>query len=222
MSSPLFESYLDLKYLLNRGYRKSVALKFVANHYKLRKEERHLLARCVFSDKEIEAREKKRKPIGFVKGKILAIDGFNVLITLESVLEGRAILCEDDLVRDLKYQRGYKLSEKTEKMLCLLLKFLSKFNPKEIIFLYDKPVSKSGKIAKLTNEIMKKVGLSGTAKAVEAPDFELKKFEIVATSDLAVIDKVKYVVDIPQEFAKSRGTKIKEFKELLKVGRESY
>jgi len=216
MVSHLFNAYEDLKYLLNRGYRKNVALKFVSNHYRLRKEDRHLLARCVFSDGEIETREKKRKPIDFVKGKTLAIDGFNVLITLESVLEGKAILCEDGFVRDLKYQRGYKLSEKTEEMLFLLLEFLFKFHPKGLIFFYDRPVSKSGKIAKLTNEIMEKVGLSGKAEAVNSVDFELEKFEIVATSDLAVINKVKYVVDIPQEFAKSRGIKIKGLKEILK------
>lgn len=38
----------DLKYLLNRGYRKSVALKFVANHYLLGRDERNYLARYVF------------------------------------------------------------------------------------------------------------------------------------------------------------------------------
>ena len=101
-------------------------------------------------------------------------------------------------------------------MLFLLLEFLFKFHPKGLIFFYDRPVSKSGKIAKLTNEIMEKVGLSGKAEAVNSVDFELEKFEIVATSDLAVINKVKYVVDIPQEFAKSRGIKIKGLKEILK------
>ncbi|NJE09200.1 DUF434 domain-containing protein [Thermococcus sp. M39] len=215
MPSPLFEAYLDLKYLLNRGYRKSVALNFVANHYKLKKEDRHLLARCVFSEKEIGYRKKKRKPINFVNGKILAVDGFNVLITLESVLEGKAILCEDGFVRDLKYQRGYRVSEKTGEILFFLLKFLSKFNPKRVIFLYDKPVSKSGEVAKLTNEIIERVGLSGAAETVNAVDFELKKFEIVATSDLAVIDKVKYVVDIPQELAESEKIEIKKFEEIL-------
>ena len=63
MVSHLFNAYEDLKYLLNRGYRKNVALKFVSNHYRLRKEDRHLLARCVFSDGEIETREKRENPL---------------------------------------------------------------------------------------------------------------------------------------------------------------
>ncbi|WP_457752566.1 DUF434 domain-containing protein [Thermococcus sp.] len=216
MPSPFLDAYFDLKYLLNRGYRKSVALNFVANHYKLRKIERYFLARCVFSDKEIKNREKKKKPAEFIRDRILAVDGFNVLITLESVLERRAILCEDGFIRDLKYQRGYIINEKTKITLYILLKFLSEFNPREVIFFYDKPVSKSGKVAKLTNEIMDEINLSGAAKVVEAPDFELKKFKIVATSDFAIIDKVEYAVDIPQEYALKRGIRIETFREVLK------
>ncbi|WP_297501032.1 DUF434 domain-containing protein, partial [Thermococcus sp.] len=97
----LTEAYLDLKYLLNRGYRKKNALSFVANHYRLTAEERHLLARCVFPDSWMEEVRRKLLKPGELKGKTLAIDGFNVLITLESLLGGRAILCEDGLVRDL-------------------------------------------------------------------------------------------------------------------------
>lgn len=216
MPSRLLDAYHDLKYLLNRGYRKGTALNFVANHYKLRKMERYFLARCIFSDKEIENRQKKKRSVEFIRDKTLAVDGFNVMITLESVLERKAILCEDGFIRDLKYQRGYKINEKTEKVLSLLLEFLSKFNPKEVIFFYDKPVSKSGKIAKLTNEVMGKVGLSGVAKVVESPDFRLKKFKIVATSDFAVIDSVEYAVDVPQEYALKKGIKIETFREILK------
>ncbi|ALM76247.1 DUF434 domain-containing protein [Thermococcus barophilus] len=216
MPSPLLDAYLDLKYLLNRGYRKSTALNFVANHYKLKKMERYFLARCVFSDKELENRQRKRMPIEFIRGRILAVDGFNVLITLESALEGKAILCEDGFVRDLKYQRGYKLSEKTEEMLFVLLEFLSQFSPEKVVFLYDKPVSKSGEVAEITGRIMKKVGLSGSAKAVPSPDFELKKFKTVATSDFAVIDSVEHAVDIPQEYALRRRIKIKTFREVLR------
>ncbi|WP_324735129.1 DUF434 domain-containing protein [Thermococcus sp. SY098] len=216
MPSPILDAYLDLKYLLNRGYRKSTALNFVANHYKLKKMERYFLARCIFSDKEVDSRQRKKMPIEFIRNKILAVDGFNVLITLESVLEGKAVLCEDGFVRDLKYQRGYKLSDKTEKMLFVLLEFLSQFSPEKVVFLYDKPVSKSGEIAELTGRIMKKVGLSGSAKVVPSPDFELKKFETVATSDFAVIDSVEHAVDIPQEYASRRRIKIKTFGEILK------
>lgn len=211
----LFDAYKDLKYLLNRGYRKSVALNFVANHYKLRLEERHLLARCVFSDEDIEIRMKKIKPACFMESRALAVDGFNVLITLESVLEGKAVLCEDNIVRDLKYQRGYKQRENTAKTLELLISFISKFSPREVVFFYDAPISGSGKIAKLTEEILRKFNLLGEAKTVKGVDRELKQFEVVATSDIGVIGKVPYIIDLPFEIAKNRSIKIKKLEEIL-------
>jgi hypothetical protein len=211
----LFDAYRDLKYLLNRGYRKSIALNFVANHYKLRLKERHLLARCVFSDEDIETRMKKIKPMCFIEGKTLAVDGFNVLITLESVLEGKAVLCEDNIVRDLKYQGGYKQRKNTAKTLELLISFISKFSPKEVVFFYDAPISGSGKIAKLTEEILRKFNLLGEAKTVKGVDKELKRFEVVATSDIGVIDKVPYIIDLPFEIAKNRSIKIKKLEEIL-------
>ena len=39
----------DLRYLLNQGYPRDSAVNFVANHYRLPLNQRHLLARCVFS-----------------------------------------------------------------------------------------------------------------------------------------------------------------------------
>lgn len=215
MVSILYDAYKDLKYLLNRGYRKSVALNFVANHYKLRLEERHLLARCVFSDEAIEIRTKKIKPACFIEGRTLAVDGFNVLITLESVLEGKAVLCEDNIARDLKYRRGYRQRENTAKTLELLISFISKFGPREVVFFYDAPVSGSGKIARLTEGLLRKFNLFGKAKTVRGVDRELKRFEVVATSDIGVVDRVPYIIDLPFEIAKNRSIEIKRLEELL-------
>ena len=39
----------DLRFLLNRGYRKVMAIDFVGNHYLLDKNERNFLNRTVFS-----------------------------------------------------------------------------------------------------------------------------------------------------------------------------
>ncbi|MDP3065702.1 MAG: DUF434 domain-containing protein, partial [Methanobacteriaceae archaeon] len=44
-SSGLKNAENDLRYLLNRGYRKTTALNFVAGHYLLDKSQRNYLAR---------------------------------------------------------------------------------------------------------------------------------------------------------------------------------
>lgn len=164
----LTDAYRDLRYLLNRGYPKKSALKFVADHYRLSLRDRYLLARCVFSDAWIaEVRRKLLKP-GELEGKVLAVDGFNVLITLESVLDGEAILCEDGLVRDLKYQGKYRLNERTREVVEIVVESLSRLKVSKAIFFYGKNVPKSGIVRKITEEAIEKYGLSGDVRLVKA------------------------------------------------------
>ena len=192
----LVEAYRDLKYLLNRGYRKSVALNFVANHYRLRKEERHLLARCVFSDSWIgEVKQKLLSPER-VGGRVLGVDGFNVLITLESLLTGKAILCEDGLVRDLEYRGKYRPNEKTGDYLRLIVSALAELSPQKVILFYGKNNPGSGVVRNLTEELLGEFGVLGEVKLVRSPDFELKAFKTVATADVGIIEKVESIFDL--------------------------
>jgi len=214
-SSDLLEAYRDFKYLLNRGYRKKVALNFVANHYKLTLKQRHLLARCVFSDFEVAERKKKLVESSFLKNRTLGVDGFNVLITFESLIEGKAILCEDGLLRDLKYQRGYRMSEKTGSLIETIVSFLSTLELREVIFLYDMAVSRSGEIARLTMELIKKYRVRGTALTAKSPDYRLRDFEVVCTSDIGIISKASYVFDLPGALGKSMGLKPLDFREIF-------
>ncbi len=212
----LLEAYRDLKYLLNRGYRKSVALNFVANHHRLRKEERYLLARCVFSDSWIEEVRRKLLSPGEVKGREIGIDGFNVLITLESLLEGKAILCEDGLVRDLKYQGKYRPHEKTRDYLRLIVSSLAELLPQKVVFFYGKNNPGSGIVRNLTEELLAEFGISGEVKLVRSPDFELKAFETVATADVGVIEKVKRVFDLARFAGERAGAKPNPLPDFLK------
>lgn len=211
----LREAYRDLKYFLNRGYRKKNALEFVANHYRLSKGERHLLARCVFPDHWVRAVSLKILPEGALRGRIIGIDGFNVLITLESLFEGRAILCEDGMVRDLKLQRGYRLGPLTLKAIGTLSEFLKGAGVGGAVILYDSPVSRSGEVAKLTRKALEEKDVSGEVRLSRAPDHELKTFETVATSDVGIIERVPYVVDIPLLAGRKLGLKPIPFLKIL-------
>lgn len=213
--STLIRAYADLRYLLNRGYRKKSALDFVANHYTLTLRERHFLARCTFSDSEIEERKRKLLNKGEIEGMVLGVDGFNVLITLESLLGGRAILCEDGLLRDLERRGGYTLSPQTSKNLELLMGLLRSLKPAEVWFLYDAPVSKSGQVVRITGKLMETFELSGRAKLSRAPDHDLKGFEVVASSDIGIVKKVPHIVDLPRMVGDERGIKYLTFLEIL-------
>lgn len=211
----LGDAYRDLKYLLNRGYRKKNALEFVANHYTLGRTERHLLARCVFPDSWVGAVSLKLLPEEELRGRLIGVDGFNVLITLESLFEGRAILCEDGFVRDLKLQRGYKPGPLTLKVINTLAALLEEVRAGRVVFIYDSPVSKSGEVARLTRKALDERGIPGEVRLSRAPDHELKTFDVVATSDVGIIERVPYVVDIPSLAGEKLGLRATPFLKLI-------
>jgi hypothetical protein len=108
------EAIRDLRYLLNRGYPRETAVRVVSNHYCLSSEERHLLSRCVFSREEGEEHRRKLVRLEGVRGRTLGVDGYNVLITCESLLGGYPVIrCDDGLLRDLRAVRGkYRRGER--------------------------------------------------------------------------------------------------------------
>uniref|UniRef100_A9A886 DUF434 domain-containing protein n=1 Tax=Methanococcus maripaludis (strain C6 / ATCC BAA-1332) TaxID=444158 RepID=A9A886_METM6 len=214
-----FETYLDLKYLLNRNYRKKSALDFVTNHYGLNAFERNFFGRCVFSDDHLEIVNKKRTYLGEIKSKSIAIDGFNVLITLESLIERVAIFCEDDVIRDLKYQKGYKLTEKSEETIEIILKSMLNLNINNFNVYFDEQTSKSGEISKITRNLMEKFSISGEVILSKKVDFELKQYEFVATSDFHIIKNVVGFLDIPNLVSKNNNLDVKNFLEIIKKGK---
>jgi len=189
----------DFRYLLNRGYPRKATLEIVGNRYGLTYDERHLLHRGVFSDADSEPRRRKIISIKRVPGKDLAIDGHNVLITVEAGLSGRPlILADDGFVRDISGLSGsFKKTAVTEKALQVIVTFLKKWNPRNTLFLFDAPISKSGILAQELRALLKKEGLPGDASAMKVPEKTLIGFQgVVATSDTAIIDRSERVIDL--------------------------
>jgi hypothetical protein len=189
----------DFRYLLNRRYPRKGALELVGNRYGLTFDERHLLHRGVYSSKDSQARRKKRISVKEIRNKNLAIDGHNVLITIEAGLSGRPlVLADDGFVRDISGLSGsFAKSEVTEKAIQLILKVLKKRKPHKIIFLFDAPISMSGRLAEEIRDRLKRDNLLGDAMAVKVPEKILIGFSgIVATSDTDIIDRSKKVLDL--------------------------
>jgi hypothetical protein len=202
----------DLKFLLNRGYRKKVALTLVTNKYLLDKNGRNYLVRKVFSDEKSKERTAKIVDIHNINNETIFIDGYNVLITVETICKQEydsLILCDDGILRDVKAVFGkYKATSTTDTALNHIIKVFSRYNPACIYFLYDSPVSKSGELANHTDNLIKTNELNGAAVTHNNVDSELVKLSkdyggIVATSDSVVIDKVDHVLDIPYWICKT-------------------
>lgn len=190
----------DLRFLLNRGYNRNSAVNFVANKYKLGIKDRNFLVRAVFSESEAEEHRKKRVDIKKIKRKEVLIDGYNVLITVESVLKDRGvILCDDGFVRDTSATFGkYRRSKFTLPALEKIIGILKENSVGRVLFIFDSQVSFSGELCKLIREKLAEHGLRGSATTSESADYIITKSKgIVCTSDRAIIKKAAKVLDIP-------------------------
>jgi len=189
----------DLKYLLNRGYKKTSALTFVCNHYQLPAEDRHFLARAVFSDDTIQKTLQRKLPVEEITGKDIVIDGFNVLITVEAILKNEVILCDDSVVRDTQGVFGkYKISERTTEALEDIFSLLNLYPPETCVFYFDKQVSHSGEVCALVRN-------NYPCNLVRHVDLTISRLNrITATSDSVLIQKLDHFIDIPFEILLSK------------------
>ncbi len=195
----ILEAARDMRYLLNRGYRREKCVEFVGDKYRLKKTERMVLYRCVYGSEEARTHREKLISPEDVKGKRLAIDGYNVLITVESALKGATLIeCDDGFVRDVSAIHGkYKMTSLTGKSLSLIMNYLERLSPSEISFFFDQQVSKSGELSALVRQLMSKRNLKGTAcTSRQADTSALRWGDVIATSDSAIIQRAEKVFDL--------------------------
>ena len=80
------DACIDYKYLLDRGYYWESALNFVVSRYRLNKDQRSIMLRTIFSEKEIKMRLAKKIELRDLMDIRLVIDGYNVLATISAAL----------------------------------------------------------------------------------------------------------------------------------------
>ena len=201
-SDTLQQAANDFRFLLNRGYPREASLTLVGNRYDLEADIRQILHRGVFAGSVAEARKAKLWELADLAGQPLAVDGHNVLITLESALQGRPLVAADDgFIRDVaQLSRAFRNSPVTRQALALLAAFISRRHPGPLTILYDAPMKRSGELAQQTRETLAAQGLYAEARAVPVPEREFLEFSgAVATSDTHLIDLKEVVVDLAGE-----------------------
>jgi hypothetical protein len=187
----------DIRFLLERGYPQKSAVGFVCDHYRLDVKARYLLSRTVLASEVAERRRAKFLPCEKIEGNSIIIDGYNIIIGMESILENKAHLCDDGVMRDIKGAfRSYKVSSNTENAVGFILEFLKEMKPENVVFLLDAQISKSGMLAQRLREKISEAGLKGDARTSKHVDHDLKHCkEIVASSDGVIIDEAERVVN---------------------------
>jgi len=198
----------DLVYLLERNYPKNSSITLVGNRYRLTADERMILYRGVFKTSEAARRRSKiLVPSSSVPGK-LVIDGYNVLITLESYLLGKTVFRSmDGFVRDISGIYGnYRFTETAKRSIELLADYVRNLflmieeKSGELVVYLDAPVSKSGELAVYMRNCFKEQGITSQVEVLAGPDVRLieeGQSSVVATSDTVIADQVPLCADIP-------------------------
>lgn len=192
----------DIRYLLACGYPKVSAVKFVSDHYGLEKSRRFILSRSVLAPGAASARRMKSIPCTGIRDRHILIDGYNVLITIESYIKGEEMWIGDDgFVRDNRgVFRGHVNDSETFRSVELMLSLIGNNMPKEVIVLLDRQMSMSGQLALAIRQRMAEKDIRGQVLTSASTDHDLKRAgndTIVATADGVIIDTVGTVVDIP-------------------------
>lgn len=198
----LRQAAADFRYLLNRGYPRAASLTLVGNRHGLDRSARQMLHRGVFSEAKARERRAKLRLLAQVAGAPLALDGHNVLITLECAFRGLPVICADDgFFRDVaQVSRAFAISRRTEQTLELLADHLKKSHSGPVTVLYDAPMSRSGELARRTAEVFTALSLRAEARAVPVPEQGLLAFPgLIATSDTHLIDGRESIVDLAGE-----------------------
>jgi hypothetical protein len=201
----------DLRYLLGRGYPRRAALTLVGNRYNLDHTRRQLLHRGVFAPEVAAGRQAKLRLLHELAGQPLAVDGHNVLITMECATRGLPLVAADDgFIRDVgQVSRTFRPTAATDRVLALLADYLAGHTPGPLRVFYDAPLSRSGELARRTRDLWTARGLQVEAAAVAVPEMHLLAFSgPIATSDTALIDAHPVVVDLAGEIIRRQAAPI--------------
>lgn len=167
------------------------SLALVGDRHRLRERQRLAVARAACADEARERRARTRLPLEAITGRVLGVDGFNLLITLEAALGGGVILRgRDGCLRDMSSVHGsYRAVAETERALVLVGETLAPLGPLSVRWLLDRPVSNSGRLAQRIREVGDERGWPWTVEAVFSPDKLLRETdEVVVSSDANILD----------------------------------
>jgi len=137
-----------------------------------------------------------------ITGQHIALDGYNVLITIEAAMSGGVIFKgRDGCYRDLASIHGtYRKVNETIPAIEMIGRFLQETDVVGVLCLLDKPVSNSGRLKTLIGQLARKNDWPWEIDLVMSPDAALIKGDmIVATSDSVVLDACKKWLNLATE-----------------------
>lgn len=185
----------DFCWLLSRDYARPSSLKLVGDRHQLRERQRVALNRIACSDDELVLRAGKRLETKAIKGATLAIDGFNLITTIEAALSGGLLMiCRDGCIRDIASMHGsYRRVSQTALAIQIIGETLHSLNAGPCAWYLDKPVSNSGRLKQLLETTAAENSWNWTAELDFNPDKILKQSDAIAvTSDSIILNECRH------------------------------
>lgn len=206
----LRKAVAELSWLLSRGYSPDSAVKLVGDHHGLTARQRLAIRRSACSDDDLSGRWNKHIAVGALAGRRIAIDGYNLLITVESALSGGVVLVgRDGCFRDLASIHGtYRKVEETVPALELITGAIRSLPVGGMDWFLDRPVSNSRRLRAVMEQVFaRRLGETDLEPSAEEgaaarprwsielvpnPDAALAAHpDVVVTSDSIVLDRCR-------------------------------
>lgn len=183
----------EIRFLLDRGFGMESIITFIGNHYQFSMRQRTALRRATSSTLQQAERSSKNLPLAMIPDGPIEIDGFNLLITLETALSGSPILaCDDGVFRDLAGLRGtYSLIAQTDIALGLIFDSLTRLFAPQVTFFLDAPVSNSGRLRERILQLAQSFAIPVEVRLVPDADKVLTGHDRIATGDSVLLDSCR-------------------------------
>ncbi len=197
----------DYSLLLTKGYAEKSSLKLVGDRFGLTQRQRLAIMRIACSDRQLADRGKTEVEIGKVVNQPIAVDGYNLLITIEAAMSGGIVFKgRDGCFRDLASIHGtYRKVSETIPAVKLIGEFLKQTCAAKVLWLLDSPVSNSGRLKTLIGQIARENGWDWEIELAISPDARLIKSDyIVVSSDSVVLDGCKRWVNLARQIIEQK------------------
>jgi hypothetical protein len=188
----------ELGWLLSRGYNMTSALKLVGDRHGLRERQRLAVSRSACADENRVRRKDRLITVEQLRGQVVTIDGFNLIITVEAALSGGPLLVGvDDCIRDLSSVHGsYRSVDETDRAIMMIGQTLQELGPASVHWFLDRPVSNSGRLAAKIVDLANRHDWPWHVEVVFNPDAAIIAAPGVAiSSDSLILDQVNRWVD---------------------------
>lgn len=201
------EACSTYKILREKGYPEKATLKLVGDRHRLSRVQRNCLFRGVIAEHTASRRRARLVSGASVSGELIALDWYNVLITVESYLRGETLfLADDGVVRDASATHGsYRITAVTPPAMEEILAMIARLSPSRAEVYLDQPIPFSARMAEELRARLAGLPCEAEVTLAHSADFPLKASDgIVASSDSAVLDGCGRAIDLARTVLEER------------------